>query len=79
MATSVGILIRASSDKQDEANQVPELEHHCADNGYRINKRYEVHDRSAYKGEHEPWLDEVLVGYPCWCHQETSCRSLFPP
>lgn len=60
VATSAGILVRVSSDGQDEANQVPELERYCYDQNYRINKRYNVHDRSAYHGEHEAWLDEAL-------------------
>jgi DNA invertase Pin-like site-specific DNA recombinase len=60
VATSAGILVRVSSDGQDEANQVPELEDYCYDQNYRINKRYNVHDRSAYHGEHEAWLDEAL-------------------
>jgi DNA invertase Pin-like site-specific DNA recombinase len=60
VATSAGILVRVSSDGQDEANQLPELDSYCYDRNYRINKRYNVHDRSAYHGEHEAWLDEAL-------------------
>jgi DNA invertase Pin-like site-specific DNA recombinase len=60
VATSVGILYRVSSDGQDEENQVPELESHCADRGYRINRRYTLHDKSAYHGEHEEDLAQVL-------------------
>ncbi len=60
MATSVGILYRVSSDGQDEENQVPELEAHCDERGYRINRRYTLHDKSAYHGEHEEDLAQVL-------------------
>lgn len=60
VATSAGILVRVSSDGQDETNQVPEIDRYCYDQNYRINKRYEVNDRSAYHGEHEAWLDEAL-------------------
>jgi DNA invertase Pin-like site-specific DNA recombinase len=60
VATSAGILVRVSSDGQDEQNQLPELERYCYDNNLRINKRYDVHDKSAYHGEHEAWLDEAL-------------------
>jgi DNA invertase Pin-like site-specific DNA recombinase len=60
VATSAGILVRVSSDGQDEQNQLPELDAYCYDQNYRINKRYNVHDRSAYHGEHEAWLDEAL-------------------
>src|SRR5580700_8727980 len=60
VAESAGILIRVSSDGQDELNQIPEIETHCFEKGYRINRRYELHDKSAYHGEHEPVLDEIL-------------------
>jgi DNA invertase Pin-like site-specific DNA recombinase len=56
----VGILYRVSSDGQDEENQVPELERHCDDKGYRVNRRYPLHDKSAYHGEHETDLEEIL-------------------
>ena len=60
VATSVGILYRVSSDGQDEENQVPELEAHCDDKGYRINRRYPLHDKSAYHGDHAPDLEKIL-------------------
>jgi DNA invertase Pin-like site-specific DNA recombinase len=60
VATSVGAWFRVSSGGQDEANQVPDVERYCTQRGYRINKRYEVHDKSAYHGEQEAALKEAL-------------------
>jgi DNA invertase Pin-like site-specific DNA recombinase len=60
MAESVGTLIRVSSSGQDELNQLPELERYCDEHGYRVNKHYQLHDKSAYNGEHEAVLAEVL-------------------
>jgi len=60
MAESAGILLRVSSDGQDEENQRPELEAHCGQRGYRINKTYQLYDKSAYKGEHDEALQEIL-------------------
>lgn len=60
MATSAGVWIRVSSGGQDEANQVPDVDRHCSQRGYRINKRYEVHDKSAFHGEQQAKLDEML-------------------
>ena len=67
MATSAGILLRVSSDGQDEENQRPELDAYCYEHSYRVNREYQAHDLSAYHGEHEEWLEQVLadirVGY----------------
>ena len=60
VATSVGAWFRVSSDGQDEANQIPDVERHCAQRGYRINKRYELHDVSASKGAQEEALRQVF-------------------
>ena len=40
-ATPVGAWIRVSTQAQDEANQVPDIERYCEDHGYQIVKRYE--------------------------------------
>lgn len=61
VAESAGILLRVSSNGQDEQNQVPELETYCYDRNYRINRRYELHDKSAYRGEHEEALAGILA------------------
>ena len=60
MATSAGILLRVSSDGQDEENQRPELDAYCYEHSYRVNREYQAHDLSAYHGEHEERLEQVL-------------------
>ena len=53
---------RVSSDKQDERNQVKEVDGHCASRGYQVvDKTFRLHDVSASKGEQEPALQEVLA------------------
>jgi DNA invertase Pin-like site-specific DNA recombinase len=56
-----GLLVRVSSGAQDEANQVPDVERHADDRGYRKSKRYTLHDKSAYKGEQQATLDEIVA------------------
>jgi DNA invertase Pin-like site-specific DNA recombinase len=56
-----GIWVRVSSGAQDEANQVPDVEKHCAAHGYGIARRYTVHGKSASKGKQQPYLDQVLA------------------
>ena len=55
-----GIWVRVSSGKQDEANQVPDLEKHCAGR-YTIARRYTVHGKSASKGKQQAYLDQMLA------------------
>ncbi len=61
MATKAGIWIRVSTGKQDEANQEPDVLKHCSERGYDITRRYEVHDRSAFKGEQDAELEKMLM------------------
>ena len=56
-----GIFVRVSTGGQDEEQQVPEVEHHCAEHGYAIARRYELNDKSASKGEQQAKLDEMLA------------------
>jgi DNA invertase Pin-like site-specific DNA recombinase len=56
-----GIWVRVSSGKQDEKNQLPDVEAHCKKRGYRIAKRYELNDKSAFKGEQDTKLAEMLA------------------
>ncbi len=56
-----GILVRVSSGGQDEQNQVPDVERHRDARGYREIKRYALHDKSAYKGEQQATLDQVVA------------------
>ncbi len=58
-----GTLIRVSSGGQDEANQVPDVERYIREHGYREvkGKRHTLHDKSAYKGEQQEALDQVIA------------------
>jgi DNA invertase Pin-like site-specific DNA recombinase len=55
-----GVWVRVSTADQIEASQVPDIERHCQDRGYSIERRYELNDRSASKGEQQAKLDEML-------------------
>src|ERR1700749_3883419 len=50
----------ASTDKQDEENQVRDVDRHCAARGYDVVRTFRLHARSAAKGEQEPELAQVL-------------------
>ena len=54
--------LRVSSGGQDEANQEPDVDRHCEARGYDVVKTYTLHDRSAYHGEQQAALDEVVAG-----------------
>lgn len=56
-----GTLIRVSSDGQNEANQVPDVERYTRDHGYREVKSWVLHDKSAYKGEQQEALNQVIA------------------
>jgi DNA invertase Pin-like site-specific DNA recombinase len=52
---------RVSTDKQDEQNQVADVNAHIAARGYEIARPdFRLHAKSASKGEQEPELAEVL-------------------
>jgi site-specific DNA recombinase len=53
--------VRVSSGGQDEANQEPDIDRHCAGLGYNVVKTYTLHDKSASKGEQQAKLDEVIA------------------
>lgn len=59
--TRAGKWIRVSSAGQDEANQEPDVDKHCAERGYDVVKAYALHDKSASKGEQQDRLDEVIA------------------
>lgn len=61
MGENAGLWVRVSSGQQDEASQVPEVERYCQQHGYKITRRYQLHDRSAYHGEQQQKLDEMLT------------------
>jgi DNA invertase Pin-like site-specific DNA recombinase len=52
---------RVSSDRQDEANQIPDTERYCIDHNYTVAERYTVHAKSAYHGRHQGDLDRALA------------------
>lgn len=54
------IWVRVSGDAQDETTQIPDIEQYCAHHGIEIRKRYELHDASAYRGEHQRTLRTML-------------------
>lgn len=56
-----GIWLRVFTGGQDETNQEPDILRHSAAQGYRIERRYELRDRSASKGEQQAKLDEMLA------------------
>ncbi len=58
---NAGVWVRVSTGGQDEANQVPDIERHCAAHGYSIERRYELNDKSASKGKQQEKLDEMLL------------------
>lgn len=53
--------IRVSTAKQDELSQVPDIEQFAAHHNIDLVKRYELNDMSAYKGEQEAKLREMLA------------------
>jgi site-specific DNA recombinase len=60
-AEPAGVWVRVSTGGQDEQNQVPDVERYCEAHDYRIAKRYELHDKSASKGEQQDTLDAMLT------------------
>jgi DNA invertase Pin-like site-specific DNA recombinase len=55
-----GVWVRVSTADQTEANQVPDIERHCAAHGYTIARRYELNDKSASKGAQQSYQDQVF-------------------
>lgn len=60
MGERAALWIRVSSDRQDEANQVPEVERYAEQRGYDVVERYVVHAKSAYHGKHQGDIDRAL-------------------
>jgi DNA invertase Pin-like site-specific DNA recombinase len=58
---AAGIWLRVSSADQSEANQLPDVLRRCAERGYRPATWYVLHDKSAFKGEQDAKLDEMLA------------------
>ncbi len=60
ITATAAIWVRVSTDRQDEDNQIPDLERLCQHRGWEIARRYEIADVSAYKGEHCQGLQRML-------------------
>ena len=61
MSEAAGRWFRVSTGGQDEANQIPDVDRHCASHGYEVTRTYTVHGKSASKGHHQTDLDQVLA------------------
>jgi DNA invertase Pin-like site-specific DNA recombinase len=59
--TKAGRWLRASSDQQDEQNQLAGIDAYIKASGYEAVKDYEAHDKSASKKEHLPLLREAIA------------------
>src|SRR5215472_11775206 len=56
-----GIWLRVSTGRQNELNQLPDILRLVFRQGYRPTRWYQVHDKSASKGEQQDALDEMLA------------------
>jgi DNA invertase Pin-like site-specific DNA recombinase len=54
------VWLRVSSGGQDEVNQLPEVLTHIMDKNYHITKWYIIHAKSAFYGEQEKAIQEML-------------------
>jgi DNA invertase Pin-like site-specific DNA recombinase len=52
---------RVSTDRQDDSNQLPDIERLCAHRGWEITKRYSLSDVSAFNGAHRETLAAMLA------------------
>jgi DNA invertase Pin-like site-specific DNA recombinase len=59
--TRAGTLIRVSSDGQSEVNQIPDVDRYTNSHGYRVLRKYTLHDKSAFKGEQQQTLDQIVA------------------
>lgn len=60
-AEQAGRWLRVSTTGQSEDNQVPDIDAHIADKGYDPQATYELHGKSASKGEQESALQQVIA------------------
>ena len=61
MSEAAGRWFRVSTGGQDEANQIPDVDRHCASHDYEVTRTYTVHGKSASKGHHQTDLDAMLA------------------
>lgn len=60
MGEKAGIWLRVSTRGQSEENQIPDVTGWVAAHGYEVARTYQLHGRSAYKGEQAETLAEML-------------------
>jgi site-specific DNA recombinase len=58
--TNAGIWLRVSTNAQDEASQLPDIQAWCDCHEYDVKREYLVHGKSAYHGKHQKTLDEMF-------------------
>jgi site-specific DNA recombinase len=58
---SAGIWLRVSTGRQDEASQVPDVMRWVESHGYEHRKTYTLHGKSAFKGQQDVELANVLA------------------
>ena len=61
MGERAGIWLRVSTGGQDERDQLPDINRWIADHGYEAAATYQLRGKSAYKGEQDAKLDEVVA------------------
>ena len=60
MRDRAGRWIRVSGDSQSEADQLPDIDAYCGDKDYSLDRIFEVHGKSAYKGDQDPDWRKVV-------------------
>jgi DNA invertase Pin-like site-specific DNA recombinase len=61
MTDIAGKWLRVSTSGQDEANQEPDIDKWIADHGYGVGPTYQLHGKSASKGEQDSELEKVIA------------------
>lgn len=80
MAVKALVWLRVSSNKQDEASQLPDIRAYCDAQGYEVTETVEVHGESAYHGEQDPYwakaVDSACEVIVCWKVDRLDRRNL---
>jgi DNA invertase Pin-like site-specific DNA recombinase len=61
MTDRAGRWIRVSGDSQSEADQLPDINRYCDEQGYVTGPVFTVHGKSAYKGAQDPDWQRVVA------------------
>lgn len=59
--TNAGIWLRVSTNAQDEASQLPDIQAWCEVCDYTVTREYVIRGKSAYHGRHQKTLDEMFA------------------